>query len=545
MVEALLATALSMTGPASVGVYRLRGSRLKSIKAVGPEPPLRRAAEAWLRNVGPRSNLGSDNGNAVLVAPAWHDGRLLGLLVAAWKGADAPPSAVTAFGSLATLWAASFGGWRDPLTGLAGRDLLLDHLGLASQSRRCSALRPLLIYCDLDHLKLVNDKYGHDVGDELVRSAAQRLVEATRPGDTVARLGGDEFAVLCPDVAGVGEASAIAARLYGATSGEYAIGTATLTSKMSIGAVLGPFASPQAALSKADMAMYAAKRSGVGYGLYDEVLDSEARWRFEVQATLPGAIASGELQLYYQPEYRMVSGRLTCLEALLRWRHPKRGLLGPDQFLPLTERSGQFTDDLSAWALRRACQEIVACSQSGKPFFRPRVAVNISPRQLSTGNLPSIVQTALKSSGLDSHRLQIEVTETAVVADPKEAARQLEELRRLGVRVVLDDFGIAYSSLALLRDLPVDAIKVDRSFTARLPGDDRAESIVAMLVKLAHCLHAHVCAEGVENVEQLRALRRAGCDDVQGFLFNPPTPIEMVPRSWETWIVRAQRRPQP
>jgi diguanylate cyclase (GGDEF)-like protein len=458
----------------------------------------------------------------VVVAPTVRDGRLNGLLVVRWPSGRVPSGAVSALEALVQLWAD--GEKReDALTGLVGRDVLTDHLLLACRAAGRSGAVPVLFFCDIDNMKSVNDRHGHHIGDEVLKGAAARLVCAVRPEDTVARVGGDEFVVLCPAVTDPAEAIVIAGRLQAVLAADHLVGAVAIHAPASIGVAIGPFASPAQGLEQADAAMYKAKRTKSGYAVYDAQLHRDVRWRLSVHSDFPRAIRQGQLRLHYQPEYELNSGRVVTFEALLRWAHPHRGLLTPSEFLDAAS-VGHTSDGLLAWVLLTACTEAATWPERWPDMSPPIVAVNVSPHDLADGNLPDMVTEALTTTGLPGRRLQLEVTESTLLTDPLDAGRQLREACQLGVSVALDDFGTGFSALALLRDLPVHVLKIDRSFTAELRRGSRATAIVSAVVRLGHHLQARICGEGVETHQQLHHLRRLGCDDAQGFLLHPPAP---------------------
>jgi diguanylate cyclase (GGDEF)-like protein len=535
-VDQMIAAVRAMAGAPGAAVYAVEGSQVTCLRTVGIAAAGRDAAEGaaegLVRNVTGMDRTVPECGRVVV--PVKQDGHLVAVVVAVWPGHDAPDGAQALLLAVARLWTSAHDD-RDFLTGLVARRVLLDHLRLANLAAARSDEVPVLLFCDVDGLKKVNDRYGHAVGDQVLRGLARRITDIVRPADTVARLGGDEFVVLCPSVTDVAEASVIARRLHGVLAADYVIGSTVVSASASIGVAVGPFADPEEGLHQADVAMYAAKQQGCGYALFDSGLAAADRWSVHVRSAFPAAAARGQLCLQYQPQYRLVSGRVTTVEALLRWRHPERGLLGPDQFLSLIEGAHDIADALAAWVLATACHEAATWAHRLIGWSAVRLAVNVSPRQLARGRLTALVTEALRESGLAPERLQLEVTETSLLADPTDAGRQLRNLRELGITVALDDFGVGYSSLALLRDLPVDVLKIDRSFTRDMLTDPRAEAIVAAVIRLGHHLQARVCAEGVETAAQVQALRKAGCDDVQGFLLYPPVFGPELPRQpWTT-----------
>jgi diguanylate cyclase (GGDEF)-like protein/PAS domain S-box-containing protein len=417
----------------------------------------------------------------------------------------------------------------DELTGLANRALFRDRLGHALASRDRSAVAVLLL--DLDQFKAVNDALGHDIGDQLLRRVGDRLLEAVRPFDTVARLGGDEFALVCPDVGDAKGAEAVALRVEKVLAAPIELSGVDLTVTASIGMSvqelgLEPPAGsaglieelPDRLLRQADAAMYAAKRHGrARYEVYNTAMGGQASDHLRVLGELRTGLARDELRMHYQPIIDISSGSIRGVESLVRWQHPQRGLLLPAEFLPAAEESGLLVD-LGAWVLR-------AASYQGAAWQKQQalsISVNLSVRELLHRDLFVQVQRLLEESGLPADQLTLEVTETALIADLDAASTVLERLRELSVRVSLDDFGTGYSSLAYLRHLPVDELKLDRSFLVDL-DDPQSQAIVSAVIDVAHALDMTVVGEGVEHPAQLVALGRLGCDLAQGYLCGRPT----------------------
>jgi diguanylate cyclase (GGDEF)-like protein len=408
---------------------------------------------------------------------------------------------------------------RDTLTGLPNRALLMD--GLAEALARCTRLpeedvgQVAVLFCDLDRFKLVNDSMGHEVGDWILGEVGRLLAASVRPGDTVARFGGDEFVVVAEGVTG-SSAAALAERLHAALtpsllhdhSGEHSV-SATIGV-----AVLGAGASTADAIRWASSARYDAKRKGLGTGVYSAELHQRATAQMRLDSALRRAIEREQLHLAYQPIVRLADDRTVAVEALLRWDHPELGPVSPADFIPAAEETGLILR-LGDWVLAQAAAQARAWNG---PCAEPlSVAVNVSARQLADRTLPDRVERILAAESLDPALLVLEVTETALVDHDVLAAASLSRLHALGVRVALDDFGTGYSSFGRLRRLPIDAIKIDREFTAGLGTDRDATAIVTAMIGLAHGLDLSVTAEGVETEAQLSALRALGCTHVQGF----------------------------
>jgi diguanylate cyclase (GGDEF)-like protein len=428
----------------------------------------------------------------------------------------------------------------DPLTGLPNRALLHDRLASATDALgRGRVLAVLLV--DLDGFKLVNDALGHDVGDQLLVAVADRLREVVRGGDTVARLGGDEFAVLCPNLPDAEAASDVAERLNAAMAAPFELESAQTFITASIGITLRdqPGASPRALLREADAAMYVAKEGGrAGHEVFDESMRVNAVRRLEMTNDLCRALEREELELVWHPivDLMVEGGRQEIsLEALVRWRHPEHGLVRPDAFIGLAEDTGLIRP-LGEWVLRAAARQL-AQWQAAEPDGCPDlISVNLSAHQLARPSFVDLVDDVFLCAGVDTSTVELEITETALMGDPVHAIDRLRELRRRGFRIAIDDFGTGYSSMSYLRDLPASALKVDRSFVARLELGGTDRTIVEAIIGLAHAVGLVAVAEGVETAEQLAILRSMGCDRAQGFLWTEPlAPVE-VP----AWIA-AQR----
>ncbi len=411
----------------------------------------------------------------------------------------------------------------DKLTGLPNRVLLVDRLtqAIAVLPRRDGPLSAIFI--DVDRFKVINDSLGHEAGDEVLVELARRFSAAVRPGDTVARFGGDEFVVLSEDLSHPGEALAIATRLQNETNRPIAVQDSEVMVTISAGIALSSSATdqPSAMLRDADAAMYRAKKSGRDRCVVfaDEMRD-EAIDRHDIEQQLRRAVSDDQLVLYYQPIVELMTGRVTGVEALVRWQHPTRGLTPPTEFVPIAEEIGLIMQ-LDDWVLENACQQL-ATWQASNPDLT--MSINLSGLQFTRADLVTRVAEVLKRSGANPTRVSLEMTEGVLMRDAEDAVTVLRNLRELGVRLDIDDFGTGYSSLSYLKRFPVDALKVDRSFVQGLGtnADDRA--IVQTVVALAKSLDLSTIAEGVETVEQLEVLRELGCSRAQGFLFSPPRP---------------------
>jgi diguanylate cyclase (GGDEF)-like protein len=413
----------------------------------------------------------------------------------------------------------------DPLTGLANRVLLLDRVEHALDGAARRTTGAAVLFMDLDYFKAVNDASGHSVGDQLLLGVARRLQAAVRPNDTIARLGGDEFVVLCEDLGDpVEEGVAVAHRITQRFEDPFRVGEREIVVAASIGvAPAEPNDTAESLLGRADHAMYRAKQLGRGrIELYDPSIDHQQTRRAEMAAALHHAVAEGQLRLVYQPVVDVATRRVLAREALVRWYHPLLGTITPSDMIPLAETTGLITS-IGAWVLSAACADCAAWRDDGEPDVG--VTVNVSGLQLASGRFPGEVEAALKASGLPPGALTVEVTETLLMTDRADARDGLDRVRALGVRIAIDDFGTGYSSLSWLARLPVDMVKIDRSFVAVLGLVDRQSAIVDAMIHLAHTLGLAVVAEGVETDAQLVHLARLGCDSAQGFLLGYPAPL--------------------
>ena len=405
----------------------------------------------------------------------------------------------------------------DALTGLPNRVLFHDRLTRAlTRIEEGDAVAVLCI--DLDRFKTVNDTLGHPVGDELLKAVADRLQACVREGDTVARLGGDEFAVIQHRLESTDVAGMLAERIVEALSQPFELGGHQVVAGASVGIAIAPAdgSGAEELLKKADMALYRAKADGRGaFHYFEREMDDRLQARRLLELDMRRALVAGEFELYYQPLLNLAENRLTGCEALLRWRHPERGLVLPTEFIGLAEEIGLISP-LGDWVLRTACPEAARWPDEMK------VAVNLSPCQFRNRNLVATVVSALANSGLPASRLELEITESVLLEDNAANIRVLHELRSLGVRIAMDDFGTGYSSLSYLRSFPFDKIKIDRSFVSDLADHGDALAIVKALASLGASLGIVTTAEGVETEEQFDRLCVEGCTEVQGFLISEP-----------------------
>jgi len=417
----------------------------------------------------------------------------------------------------------------DPLTGLANRALLHDRLEHALSARSSGTTAVLLL--DLDEFKTVNDVSGHAVGDGVLVEAARRLRACVRPGDTVARLGGDEFVVVLQDAGDVEGAAGAAARILTAIGEPMAIGDERFAVEASVGITLTDPDAPRDAvelLRDADTAMYAAKSAGKGRcKLFEPDMHDKLVAHTELVRDMRTAVTDGQLCLLYQPQVDLRSGRMTGVEALVRWQHPAHGLLTPDRFIPAAESSRAIIA-IDDWVLGEACRQLQAWDDAGLPPLA--MAVNVSAHRLVSGDLAAAIGAVTRETGIDPARLEVEITETVAVYHEADAVATIARVRALGAQVAIDDFGMGHSALSRLQNFPVDRVKIDRSFVTPLTQGAAHGSIADAMLVLARSLGLGVVAEGVETEEHLQALHSLGCAAAQGYLFSRPAPPAEIER---------------
>ena len=408
----------------------------------------------------------------------------------------------------------------DALTGLANRSLFFDRLNQALLHARRHGLTAALLFVDLNHFKTVNDHYGHLAGDQLLTQIAAALSATVRREDTVARLGGDEFAILLPQIDTHQHAALLAEKVLAVVSRPYPVDGGQATISAAIGVALSSDCAGDGAsfLKCADMAMFRCKKSDKGcYELFHREMAAEAERGRSMQQRLREALGRGEFVLHYQPKVSFSSGTMTGCEALLRWQPAEQRLVMPGEFIDIVEESGLIVD-IGAWVVRAACAQIAhwQCEELGIP-----VAVNVSAKQISL-EFVRTVRAALEDAVIDGSLLQIELTELSVMQRTDEAIHVLNELRAMGLKVAIDDFGTGYSSLSLLKRVPVDVVKIDRSFVVGLPRNDSDASICRAVIQMAHSLNLRVIAEGIDHPRQYVFLKEHGCDEAQGYLLGRP-----------------------
>jgi diguanylate cyclase (GGDEF)-like protein len=427
--------------------------------------------------------------------------------------------------------------FHDDLTSLPNRLMLNQRLDRALSRNRRTGSKLAILFMDLDRFKVINDSLGHEVGDVLLRQVADRLRSQSREGDTVARMGGDEFVVLIENRKNLNDISACARRLVEELSAPYLLGTKDCHVTLSIGISIFPSdgSDSQSLLKAADVAMYRAKELGRNnFQYYLPSMNVHTVDRLELESDLSRALERGEFLLHYQPKVEISTGLITGTEALLRWKHPVRGLVPPLDFISLAEETGLIVP-IGEWVLATACAQNKLWQDMGLTTLG--ISVNLSARQFSDSMLLAKLTRIIHASGLDPSSLELEITESVVMSDGESAVGVLEQLKSIGVRIAIDDFGTGYSSLGYLKRFPIDTLKVDRSFIRDIPADSGDRKIAQAIIAMAHALRLEVVAEGVENAEQLKFLRAQHCDAVQGYFLFRPLPVDEA-----TDVLKVNRR---
>jgi diguanylate cyclase (GGDEF)-like protein len=419
----------------------------------------------------------------------------------------------------------------DSLTGLPNRSLFTERL---RHSMRRTARHPedvfAVLFLDLDRFKDVNDNLGHFAGDELLRAVARRLEACLRPEDTVARLSGDEFAILLESITDASDAGRVAERIEEALSFPINLGGAEVTTSASMGIVTSSMSQeqPEQLLRSADMAMYRAKAAGrARYEMFDRAMHTDALIRLQLETDLRRAVEQREFRLHYQPLVSLRTGRITGLEALLRWEHPQRGLVQPSEFIPIAEETGLIIR-VGRWVINEACRQLMVW-QKAHPRHEPlSISVNLSVKQFNQSDLIEQIASAIRTTGIPADSLRLEITEAALIDKGAAALTLLGQIKQLGAQIYLDDFGTGYSSLIYLHRLPIDAIKIDRELVTTMDTDEKNLRLVRTILTFAQIIGVRAEAEGISTAEQLRELRSLNCEHGQGYLFSAPIPHDAV-----------------
>jgi diguanylate cyclase (GGDEF)-like protein len=414
----------------------------------------------------------------------------------------------------------------DALTGLPNRALLADRFAqMIVQAKRHGS--PLgVLFVDLDEFKLVNDTLGHAAGDELLKEAGRRLQESVRSGDTVARISGDEFAVVVGDLSRPEDAALVAQKIINGLGAAFEVRgqEVFVTASVGIAAFPSDGGDAETLLAAADAAMYRAKQSGRnGYHFFTAEINQRTRARAQLGSELRRALEREEFALFYQPKYDLETGKPCGAEALLRWKHPERGLVSPAEFVPVLEETGLIVP-VGEWVLRRACEDQKAWRQAGADLVP--LSVNLSARQFRQEDLDARIWALVAASGIEAGLIELEITESQLMLDPAHAIRVMQALRSRGIGIAIDDFGTGYSSLAYLTRLPLSALKIDRSFVSGIEGQNGDAAIVRTIIEMARTLSFTVVAEGVETERQVAFLREFGCQQAQGYFFARPMPAD-------------------
>jgi len=421
--------------------------------------------------------------------------------------------------------------FHDGLTGLPNRALFVEHLNQAmGRSRRAADYIFSVLFIDLDRFKLINDSLGHVVGDDLLRAFSERLRRSTRSGDVVSRLGGDEFGILADDINDMSDVMRLSERIHEDLKQPFKLAGQTIFVSASIGIAKSAetYASGEELMRDADLAMYSAKELGGGeHKLFDTDMHQVMVSKLELETDLRSAVGEGQLRVNYLPTVDLKDGRVFGFEALVRWRHPRKGLTMPDEFIPIAEETGLILQ-IGQWVQRKAAADVMSWRQRFPQAGELVVAINISDREFVHPRLAHELSEVITTSGLPGTALELELTERMLMHADQAETDTLERLRKLNLSIAIDDFGTGYSSLSRLQNLPIDKLKIDRSFVHDMEEHSQAAEIVRTVITLAHSLGLKVVAEGVETEGQLRLLMSMGCDLAQGFLFSKAVPAEEI-----------------
>jgi diguanylate cyclase (GGDEF)-like protein len=416
----------------------------------------------------------------------------------------------------------------DQLTGLPNRVLLDDRMRQSIQRAKRNRQKVAVLMVDIDYFKRINDSLGHAAGDSMLDAVAKKLCAAVRQTDTVARMGGDEFVIVMPEFRDEKDAERCAEAIIQKVATPTMVGNREVNVTVSVGLCIFPDCANDAdsLLKNADAALYEAKESGRNtFHVFNQSMIVATADKLEFELDLRHALMNGELSLHYQPQVSCVTGEVIGVESLLRWTHPRRGPIPPSQFIQLAESTGLIVP-IGEWSIRTACHEGKKLQDAlGRELV---IAVNLSPRQFRQKNLASLVELALRESGLPARSLEIEITEQTLMSNSTTTNETLVQLRKLGVKIAIDDFGTGFSSFSYLLQYEVDRLKIDRSFVNRSADDPNAAAIVRAIISMAHGLNLKVVAEGVETNDQLSFLLRRRCDEAQGFYFGKPVPASMI-----------------
>jgi diguanylate cyclase (GGDEF)-like protein/PAS domain S-box-containing protein len=408
----------------------------------------------------------------------------------------------------------------DQLTGLPGRPLLRERIGEAIEKASLHGRKAAVFVVDLDHFKWMNDSLGHKAGDEVLVGMAERMQQSLRRSDTLGRLGGDEFVIVMPLIAGMEGVERCAQRLVDLIASTAQVGEMEVNLTASVGVCVYPdFAGDvDTMLERADAATYVAKANGRNqYQMFADAMLKQSQDRMSMDAALRHALVRDELFMHYQPLVSLTTGRVVGMESLLRWRHPKLGMLSPSVFIPLAEETGLIVS-IGEWVMKQSCKEAKAiCDDLGMDLS---VSVNLSPRQFEQSNLLQVIGEALESSGLPAKRLQVELTERILMVNTATTLEKLQQIRKLGARIAIDDFGTGFCSFSYLLQYPVDRLKIDQSFILKAVSEPNAATVVRAILSMSHHLGIKVTAEGVETTDHLKILSRRNCDEAQGFYFS-------------------------